>query len=109
MEGHKIQKEVNFSDTLMRGGEPFRIPGNMRGMQWSRITAHGWFSYEVKVTPNAENRIKLVIEGTNNQIDAKITIGDCEYLLSEAAKGQKEIELVSMINVPCVFRILVMK
>lgn len=125
MEGHKIQKEVNFSDTLMRGGEPFRIPGNMKGMQWSRITAHGWFSYEVKVTPNADNRIKLLIEGTNNQIDAKVTIGAQEYILSEAAEGKKEIELIYTEtsgcetariridkitgNVPCVFRILVMK
>ncbi len=125
MEDHKIQKEVNFSDTLMRGGEPFRIPGNMRGMQWSRITAHGWFSYEIKVTPNAVNRIKLVIEGMNNQIDAKVTIGDQEYVISEAAEGKKEIELlytesagcdVTRIridkitgNVPCVFRIQVMK
>lgn len=125
MEGHKIQKEVNFSDTLMRDGESFRIPGNMRGMQWSRITAHGWFSYEVKVTPNADNRIRLVIEGTNDQIDAKVTIGAQEYILSEAAKGKKEIELIYTEaagcdtariridkitgNVPCVFQILVMK
>ena len=125
MEGHKIQKEVNFSDTLMRDGEPFRIPGNMRGMQWSRITAHGWFSYEVKVKPNAENRIKLLIEGTNGQIDAKVTIGDQEQTISKAAEGKQEIELtyaekagndtvrirIDKItgNVPCVFRIQVMK
>ena len=125
MEGHKIQKEVNFSDTLMRDGEPFRIPGNMRGMQWSRITAHGWFSYEVKVTPNADNRIKLNIEGTNGKIDAKITIGDWEHLISEDADGRTEIELIypersgsdtARIridkitgNVPCVFSIQVMK
>lgn len=125
MEGHKLQKEVNFSDTLMRGGETFRIPGNMRGMKWSRITAHGWFSYEIKVKPNADNRIKLVIEGTNGQIDAKITIGDWEQTISETAEGKKEIELIypesagcdtARIridkitgNVPCVFSIQVMK
>lgn len=125
MEGHKIQKEVNFSDTFTRNGAPCRIPGNMRGMQWSRITAHGWFSYEIKVTPNADNRIKLAIEGSNAKIDAKISIGDWEQVISESAEGRKEIELVyperagcdaARIridkisgNVPCVFSIQVMK
>lgn len=125
MEGHKIQKEVNFSDTLMRGGEPFRIPGNMRGMQWSRITAYGWFSYEIKVQPNTDNRIKLAIEGNNSKIDAKITISDQEYTISETAEGRKEFELIYQErdgndtarirfdkisgNVPCVFNIQVMK
>ncbi len=125
MEGHKLQKEVNFSDTLMRDGLPCRIPDNRAGMEWSRITAHGWFSYEVKVTSNADNTICMVMDGYGGQLDVKIIIGEEEHVLSEAVSGKKEFRFNYLEtagkntvrirvekttgNVPCIFTISVLK
>lgn len=94
MEGHMLQKEVNFSDTLVREGMLCRIPGNRRGMQWSSINAHGWFSYEVRVKPRQENRIKILLGSVDNQLDVKITIGQKEYILREAVEDKKELEFI---------------
>jgi L-threonylcarbamoyladenylate synthase len=70
-------------------------------------------------------RVEDVIEDMNGKIDAKITIGDWEQLISETADGRTEIEIIypersgsdtARIridkitgNVPCVFSIQVMK
>ena len=48
-EGHKLQKEVNFSDTYIFEDGVCRIPGTNRGKAWSMVNAHVWFSYEIKV------------------------------------------------------------
>ena len=32
MEGHALMKEVNFSDTILKDGTMFRIPGNRKGL-----------------------------------------------------------------------------
>ncbi|MBE6947563.1 MAG: hypothetical protein E7454_04870 [Ruminococcaceae bacterium] len=90
MEGHKLMKEVNFSDTLERSGSLCRIPGNRNGMQWSRINAHGWFSYEIAVTPHCQNIIKVEMEGNGGKIDCKITLGDQETVISREAAGKEE-------------------
>ena len=47
-EGHKIMKEVNFSDTYLKADGICRIPGTYRGKAFSTVNAHGWFSYELK-------------------------------------------------------------
>ena len=89
MEGHRLQKEVNFSDTLVMDGELCRIPGNRRGMEWSSINAHGWFSYELRVSPQKENRICVVIGSAGDQLDVKITVGEEEFVIREKACGKK--------------------
>ena len=74
-EGHALKKEVNFSDTGIDDGEPYRVPGSMR-KGWSTVNAHGWISYEMKVRPNAENTIIIDIGSPADTLDAKITVGD---------------------------------
>ncbi|MBQ7236167.1 MAG: hypothetical protein IJX03_03295 [Clostridia bacterium] len=89
-EAHKLQKEVNFSDTLLIDGELMRICGNRKGMKWSTINAHGWFSYEVKIKPNTENKIVVVAGSSTESIDVKVTVADKEYIIKEKADGKKE-------------------
>ena len=85
-EGHALKKEVNFSDTMLLNGELCRVPGNARHADWSRINAHGWFSYSIAVKPNADNLITVDIGGINNSFDVKITIGECEHIIREASQ-----------------------
>jgi len=89
-EGHKLMKEVNFSDTLLRDGELCRIPGNSRGAEWSQINAHGWFSYELSVREGKENEITVTVGGMRDGIDMKVTLGDeaLEYRLDGSEKRE---------------------
>ena len=89
MEGHRLQKEVNFSDTLLVDGELCRMPGNEKGLKWSTIKAHGWFSYEIKVRPGCENKILLTLGGYNEEIDVKITVGEKVYEIHEVTRDKK--------------------
>ena len=88
-EGHGLMKEVNFSDTLLSLGELCRIPGNSRGAEWSRINAHGWFSYEIAVREGCENEITVAVGGFGKDIDLKLTVGEesREYRLEGSADG----------------------
>ena len=90
-EGHGLKKEVNFSDTLIRDGELCRIPGNLRGAEWSLINAHGWFSYEVKVRPGRENKITVKFGSFTKQLDVKVTIGEVSEEISEPIEGKREL------------------
>lgn len=91
MEGHRLQKEVNFSDTLVRDGALCRIPGNKRGMEWSSINAHGWFSYELKVKPLTEHKIHIVMGSIGEMLEVCVTIGEKEYEIRENVCGCKEL------------------
>ena len=93
-EGHKLQKEVNFSDTLIRNGELCRIPGNRKGLEWSTITAHGWFSYELRLTEGRENNIIIEADSNTDVFCAKIIIGENEYTVNEKCKGKCKISFV---------------
>lgn len=122
MEGHRLQKEVNFSDTFITENELFRIPGSNRGKKWSAVNTHGWFSYELKVKPNAENKIKVLLGTMDESIDIKITIDGTEYTVSEKADGKLEYEIAYNAtgdkvrirfdrftsNTPCVYAIKVL-
>jgi hypothetical protein len=92
-EGHELRKEVNFSDTLFLDGELVRIPGNRKGLDWSLINAHGWFSYNLKVRPNVENIIKIVVGGKTDKVNFKVTIADKEYFINQDNKGKNVIIL----------------
>lgn len=93
MEGHRLQKEVNFSDTLIHNNALCRIPGNMRGMEWSSINAHGWFSYEVLVKPKAENKIKLIMSGSNGPLNICVTIEGIKYCIQSDNPDRCEYEI----------------
>ncbi|MBQ3132800.1 MAG: hypothetical protein IJC17_00810 [Clostridia bacterium] len=92
-EGHKLKKEVNFSDTYIHEDGLCRIPGTNRGKKFSSVNAHGWFSYELKVKPNAENTVEVTVKGTEGQIDLRVTIGEQGYDLHEATEGKKTFAL----------------
>ncbi len=96
MESHKLQKEVNFSDTMLVKGELCRIPGNRRGAEWSQINGHGWFSYEVAVNSNAENTLLLEMGSLTEKLDVKITVGEEVYEVREEAptSGKKTFAFV---------------
>ena len=91
-EGHEIQKEVNFSDTVMVNGEQVRITGNRRGMEWSTITAHGWFSYALKVKPGQKNTISVLAGSSTDTLKMKVTLGDREYLIDQPNAGKNVLE-----------------
>ena len=90
MEGHRLQKEVNFSDTKIRNGMLCRIPDNWRGAEWSSINAHGWISYEVCVKPYAVNTFAVMMEGVDEKLEVSISIGEKEYLIQEKLNCRKE-------------------
>ena len=92
MEGHRLQKEVNFSDTYVEEDTIFRIPGTYRGAGFSTVNTHGWFSYEIKVKPNTENKIKVALSSMGDSIDIKVNIDGTEYTVNEKADGMKEFE-----------------
>ena len=92
-EGHKLKKEVNFSDTIFVDEELVRICGNRNGLAWSLINAHGWFSYEINVKENAENVIEIVCGTSGETLDLKITIGDKEVIFGEKIEGKKLITI----------------
>ncbi len=90
-ESHKLMKEVCFSDTGIKDGNLYRIPGNKRGSDWSTVSTHGWFSYEVNVTPKAENTICIAADCDGDNLDFIVTIDDKEHNISQAASGKAEI------------------
>ncbi len=85
MESHKLQKEVNFSDTMLIKGRLCRIPGNRRGVEWSQINGHGWFSYEIAVREGEENQLIFELGSLTERLDVKITAGETEYVVKEPA------------------------
>lgn len=92
-ESHKLQKEVNFSDTYIFEDGLCRIPGTNRGKAWSTVNAHGWFSYEINVKPNTENEIVIVAKGSDNHLDLSVTLDGETTVIREEIEGKKEIKI----------------
>jgi hypothetical protein len=90
-EGHELQKEVNFSDTLLVAGKQCRIPGNKAGAKWSTINAHGWFSYNLKVKPNAKSDLIFSFGSLTDTLSVQITADGVNFKTSEKIDGVKEI------------------
>ena len=88
-EGHKLKKEVNFSDTYIFEDGLCRIPGTNRGKKFSTVNAHGWFSYEMKVKPNAENTVAVTVKGSDGHIDFSVTVGEQLFEVRETAEDKK--------------------
>ena len=101
-EGHKLQKEVNFSDTLLIGGKQCRIAGNRAGAKWSAINAHGWFSYELAVKANAESQITFNFGSLTDILSVKIMIGDKTYEINENIQGEKDYSFKYFASAPTV-------
>lgn len=89
LEGHRLQKEVNFSDTLVHEGKLCRIPGSRRGIGWCSVNAHGWFSYEIAVMPFMKNCIEVMLGSSGEELDVCVTIGDDEHIIHEKVDGAK--------------------
>ena len=87
-ESHKLQKEVNFSDSMIIDDELCRICGHRNGLKWSAINAHGWFSYEVKVK-EGQNNIELLLGSATGHIDVKVDIDGEQTVITEAVEGKK--------------------
>ena len=73
---------------VMVNGEQVRITGNRRGMEWSTITAHGWFSYKLKVKPGQENVISVLAGSSTDTLKMKVTIGTREYIVDQPNAGK---------------------
>ena len=93
-EGHKIMKEVNFSDTYIKANGLCRIPGTYRGKAFSTVNAHGWFSYEVRLKPNAANTIVVSASGSDGHIDFDVTIGDVRHEVRCVSSEKKDFTFI---------------
>ncbi len=92
-EGHKLQKEVNFSDTYVMEDGLCRIPGAYRGKDFSVVNAHGWFSFELKVKPNQENTIVLLAKGSNGKLEFNVTIDGAQTKIRESVAEKHAVTL----------------
>ena len=90
MEGHRLQKEVNFSDTIFVGNDFCRIAGNRGGANWSRIKSHGWFSYELKLKKNAENELVFNFGSSTDTLHAYLNIGGELHEINEKIDGRRD-------------------
>ncbi len=89
IEGHSVQKEVNFSDTMLSPFGICRVAGTLRGSDFSRINTHGWFGYTIKVRKNAKNTISVVMGALSGTTDIVVHIQNKEYVIKNE-KGKKE-------------------
>lgn len=92
-EGHKLQKEVNFSDTYILDDGVCRIPGTNRGRGFSTINTHGWFSYEISVQKDKENEIEIVAKGSDGQLDMSVEIDGVKTEIRQSADGKTSVNL----------------
>ncbi len=73
-EEHHMKCETNFSGALTLDDGNCRTAGSERGSYWSMLNAHGWFSYDMKVRPNAENTLIVRGKGDTGTLSIDITI-----------------------------------
>lgn len=93
LESHELKKEVNFSDTLMLDGELCRIPAAGKGESWSTVNTHGWFSYEIKVIPNCNNKILVTAGSSKDFLNLIVTVGEEEHIFREKINHKKTVEI----------------
>jgi hypothetical protein len=73
-EGHCLNCEPNFSGALTLDDGNCRTAGSERGAYWSVLKAHGWFCYDMKVKPNAENTLVVRGKGHTGTFSIDISI-----------------------------------
>lgn len=89
-EGHKLMKEVNFSDTYIKPDGICRIPGTYRGKAFSTVNTHGWFSYEIRVRPSSANQVIVSAAGNEGHIDFDLTIGSSRHEIRDLSPHRKD-------------------
>ena len=89
-EGHKLMKEVNFSDTYIKPDGICRIPGTYRGKAFSTVNAHGWFSYEVRLKSDTLNTVVIMAAGSDDHVDFDVTIGTQHHEIRGTAAMKTE-------------------
>ena len=90
-ERHNMKKEINFSSSHTFDDGICRLAGSSRGKKWSVVKAHGWFSYDLKVKPNAENTITVTAKGwDSDHVDLSVTVGDEKTVFRKIADGKVE-------------------
>jgi len=104
-EGHKLCKEVNFSDTYILADGICRIPGTYRGKAFSTVNAHGWFSYELQVKPHAANILVVSASGSDGHIDFDATIGNQTYALRAHTGGKQDFRFEYEAGDECAVRV----
>ncbi len=105
-EGHNLKCEPNFSGALTLDDGNCRTAGSERGAFWSVLKAHGWFSYDMKVKPNAENTIVIRGKGHNGTFSIDVDIdgdmtrhsvtGDGILEISRTFTPKKDVETVTV-------------
>ncbi|MBQ2755858.1 MAG: hypothetical protein IJF27_04220, partial [Oscillospiraceae bacterium] len=90
VEGHKLKKEVNFSDTYLFEDGVCRIPGTNRGTSFSVVNTHGWFGYEMKIRPLAANTVIVTAKGSSGKINFKLTVNGEEFEVKDEFNGKKQ-------------------
>ncbi len=105
-EGHNKKSEPNFSAALTLEDGNCRTAGSERGSFWSLLKAHGWFSYDMKVTPNGENTVVVRGKGSDGTLSIDITIdgdmtrhsatGDGILEISRTFTPQKDAQTVTV-------------
>jgi len=89
-ERHGLRKEINFSSSHTFDDGVCRLAGSSRGKAWSVVKAHGWFSYNVNVKPNAENLFTIVAKGSDGHLDLSVDIDGEKTVIRECAEGKVE-------------------
>ena len=89
MEGHGLQKEVNFSAVRAIDGELCRIPGTP--IHGYKIKAHGWFSYEIKLVPGTKNNITVKFGSRDDVLSVKVSVGENSIEITEPIYDRREI------------------
>lgn len=105
-EEHNLKCEPNFSGALTLDDGNCRTAGSERGAFWSVLKAHGWFSYDMKVKPNAENTIVIRGKGHNGTFSIDVDIdgdmtrhsvtGDGILEISRTFTPKKDVETVTV-------------
>lgn len=75
-EGHRLKKEVNYSDTLVIDSHTARIPGHNPARDWGRINTHGWFSYELTVPEEGSYTLEVVAGSFTDRLSCTLTVDD---------------------------------
>lgn len=105
-EDHNTKSEPNFSGALTLDDGSCRTAGPQRGAYWSVLKSHGWFSYDMKVKPNAENTIVIRGKGHTGTLSIDVTIdgdmtrhsvtGDGILQVSRIFTPNKDVEKVTV-------------
>ncbi len=86
-ERHNMKKEINFSSSHTFPDGVCRLAGSSRGKAWSVVKAHGWFSYDLAVKPNAENIITVTAGGWDSEhIDLAVTVNGKRQVFTEVSE-----------------------